>query len=276
MLKRFIRFFNKALPRDSLFYIEAQKGDAARDERNFQDGIIAYSKALQIRPDAVAYFVQMGHCLKEVARYEEALNAYDVFHQAHPTDADIHLQIGHVQKLLGDKKAAVIAYTRAHELASPLSQIARDALLELERLAAIRDIPIFDFAVSAMRDRKFEEAYDAFCQSLDARRPTNFGILVAHACKETGRFEEAREWYERHLEYSKQRRLDSIDDWLDAVVQMARFELLEKQHQRAFLLLKEATIALESNDELGDEKYNELWQESRTALNKITKSLLIE
>ncbi len=104
-------------------------GDAARDERRWQDAEQAYRQHLDASPDDAPIWVQYGHALKEQGKLEEAEQAYREALALEPENADTFLQFGHIQKIRDRVDAAVEAYTRSLEL-SP-SKVAYEELVNL-------------------------------------------------------------------------------------------------------------------------------------------------
>lgn len=105
------------------------RGDAARDRRDWEVAASEYQRALLMAPRQPAIWVQFGHALKESGRLGDAIDAYRKAIALAPEDFDAHLQLGHALKLKGDPHGAIAAYSRSVEL-NPGSP-ARQELLAL-------------------------------------------------------------------------------------------------------------------------------------------------
>ena len=86
------------------------RGDRARDGKDWNRAIDAYSAYLVREPADFAIWVQLGHCLKEAGLPEDALDAYGKAAALDGQDADLHLHLGHVYKILGRPAEAIAAY----------------------------------------------------------------------------------------------------------------------------------------------------------------------
>ncbi len=93
------------------------EGDKARDNRDWQSAVENYRKYLELRPDDVAIWVQLGHALKETRAVQEAESAYTQAVLLSPDDADAQLQLGHVLKQLDRPKRAAAAFREVMKLA---------------------------------------------------------------------------------------------------------------------------------------------------------------
>ena len=254
----------------------ARLGDQARDTRRFDEAARHYAEALALCPDAVHLHVQRGHCLKEIGELEGARQAYQAYVAKRPDDPDIHLQMGHLAKREGEKDLAFQSYSKALSLAGNSSLIGRESRREIEAIESIKDLKLFDSGLSYLRERKFEEAYQALSTSLDAYRPGYFAVLVGHSCKETGRFSEARLWYEAQLAHAEARWEEETDQWIDAVLQLAALDDLEMKHFSAFKLFAASASRLEQKRSHSIERVDAFWSLAQRSLTKITSSILLE
>ncbi|MBQ69334.1 hypothetical protein CL689_04675 [Candidatus Saccharibacteria bacterium] len=125
------------------------RGDAARDRKNWKEAIEAYTQYLKLSPLDGPILVQLGHALKEAGQNGRAGDAYQKALSVMPEDADLHLQIGHLEKKMGRYRRARQFYAKAHELAPHLS----DATAELEKL------PV-------MTSSEFQSATESGCSQL--------------------------------------------------------------------------------------------------------------
>ena len=117
-----------------------QRGDAARDVRDWPSAAIAYRDYLGIRPDHAAIWVQYGHALKEAGRLDDALDAYQEALRIHGDHADLMLSIGHVYKLRGDLQSAATCYEMSTRQDN--NPVAFDELRRLSASAAMALSPL--------------------------------------------------------------------------------------------------------------------------------------
>ena len=121
---------DRALP-GLRFADQVDRGDAARDRKDWLLAAQNYRAALDLRPSHDGIWVQLGHALKESGDRIGALSAYNRALTLDGKNADTHVQLGHVLKLLGRIPEAVAAYESAYAI-DPESS---DAKIELALLA---------------------------------------------------------------------------------------------------------------------------------------------
>lgn len=92
------------------------KGDAARDVRNWQAAIGLYTRYLERVPEDAAIWVQLGHAQKESGDPSLAERSYRQALSIEPGNPDTYVQLGHVMKLIGNIGEAVAHYRKALEL----------------------------------------------------------------------------------------------------------------------------------------------------------------
>lgn len=92
----------------------AERGDAARDIRDWPRAAKAYRQHLKQRPDDFSVTVQLGHMLKESGDVTGAAAAYETAAVLKPDDADLLLQRGHLAKQQGDLALAARLYRDSH------------------------------------------------------------------------------------------------------------------------------------------------------------------
>ena len=109
------------------------KGDAARDRKDWLAAEHEYAAHLAKVPGDQPIWVQYGHCLKEQGKRVEAEAAYRRAIELAPEDADAHLQLGHVLKLLDRNEDAQAAY-----LASVGLKPSKAALEEVQSLSGTK------------------------------------------------------------------------------------------------------------------------------------------
>lgn len=101
MLKHALR---RARPKVDQTY--RQKGDSARDARDWSQAAELYGCHLDRNPADFAIWVQYGHVLKEAGLLEEADASYETAARLNSNDADLLLSRGHLAKRRGDDIAA--------------------------------------------------------------------------------------------------------------------------------------------------------------------------
>jgi glycosyltransferase involved in cell wall biosynthesis/cytochrome c-type biogenesis protein CcmH/NrfG len=92
------------------------RGDTARDARQWEEAAGAYQAYLAGEPADFAIWVQLGHALKESGDRSGSEGAYRTALRLDPDDWDVHLQLGHLLKLGSRTEEAVEAYRRSFEL----------------------------------------------------------------------------------------------------------------------------------------------------------------
>lgn len=80
--------------------------DHCRDRGFWNDAAEAYAAGLRLAPEAFAYHVQRGNCLKEAERFEESERSYLEALALDPDDRDANLQLGRLYRLTGRAEAA--------------------------------------------------------------------------------------------------------------------------------------------------------------------------
>lgn len=106
------------------------RADACRERRDWIAAEDYYRRALELRPERAAIWIQRGHALKESGNGREGLACYLHADRLDPSNSDTALQIGHVYKLLASPGDAVTWYERA----ARCSPCQLDAITELEHL----------------------------------------------------------------------------------------------------------------------------------------------
>lgn len=107
-----------------------ERGDRARDARDWHKAAIAYAEALRTKPSLMHIWVQYGHALKESGDVAQALVAYRSALELDPDVADTHLQLGHALKLSQRFTEAAQAYLTSYRL-DPHAPHARSELIRL-------------------------------------------------------------------------------------------------------------------------------------------------
>lgn len=109
-----------------------ERGDKARDKKDWQEAAHFYDLGLQLVPDDFAYIIQAAHMHKEIKNFEKAKNLYDSAYKINSLDADLCLQMGHFFKLINDEETSKKFYKKSLE---SYGKIAIDALNGLNLLS---------------------------------------------------------------------------------------------------------------------------------------------
>ena len=130
------------------------KGDAARDRRDWKVASHFYRQYLRHEPKSAEIWVQYGHSLKESGELGAAGLAYETALSLEPRNFDTHLQAGHLHKLRGDAAAAVEFYKSAVKL----NPIHPDAMRELRNLGVSKQelASIIDARIAELEGQVFE------------------------------------------------------------------------------------------------------------------------
>ena len=103
------------------------RANVLRDRMCWNDAAVAYAQGLEHAPHAFAQLVQWGNCLKEAKRFEEGAVAYQRALALEPDNQDAHLQIGRLYRAWGKPDQA-----NSHLLqAAQINRVAAEAMLEL-------------------------------------------------------------------------------------------------------------------------------------------------
>ena len=141
--------FQKALsikPNDAQAYYNM--GNALKDQEKLEEAIDAYRKALSIKPDYADAYNNMGNALKDQEKLEEAIDAYRKALSIKPDYADAYVNMGNVLTDQEKLEDAIEAYNRA------LSNEPDNAEAHYNMGNALKD------------QEKLEEAIDAYRKAL--------------------------------------------------------------------------------------------------------------
>ncbi|MEM6548601.1 MAG: glycosyltransferase [Pseudomonadota bacterium] len=111
--------------------LTGEAGDWHRDRGAFAEAAVCYDQTVSLRPDATAYWVQLGHMLKEVGCVAEAHSAYLHAQALSPDDPEVSLQIGHLFTVAEDFVSAR-AYYETALLSDPDNADCRASLARVE------------------------------------------------------------------------------------------------------------------------------------------------
>lgn len=143
-----------------------EKGDAARDARDWVAAVNLYGRYLTRVPEDAGIWVQLGHARKESGDVAGAESAYLRALSIEPANPDTHVQLGHAEKLQGRLNDAVARYRKAAQLDPTFAP----ALEELEKYD-------FDPGASAAAPARSAHASDTSSQHL-AEIDRRLGLLA--------------------------------------------------------------------------------------------------
>ena len=144
--------------------------------------VVAYNKALAIKPDYAAAYYNMGNALKEQGKLEEAIKVYNQALAIKPDYSVAYINMGNALKEQGKLEEAIEAYNQALAIQPGNAKA------------------YINMGVTLKEQGKLEEAIEAYGKSLavkpdNAEAHNNMGI----ALKKQGKLEEAMEAYNRAL-----------------------------------------------------------------------------
>ena len=82
----------------------------------FDDAIVSYKKALEIKPDHAEAYYNMGIALKNKGDLEAAINSYKKALEIKPDYVEAYFNIGNILKSKSDLEAAIDSYKKALEI----------------------------------------------------------------------------------------------------------------------------------------------------------------
>ncbi|MGF1462341.1 MAG: hypothetical protein ACFB2Z_04100 [Maricaulaceae bacterium] len=92
------------------------EADTARDSFNWAEAARGYREFLDIEPNAMGIWVQLGNMLKELGRFDDARSAYFRALSLQTKEPDTYAQMGHVEKLDGNLDFSLNWYRRALDI----------------------------------------------------------------------------------------------------------------------------------------------------------------
>lgn len=136
------------------------RGDAARDRRNWESATYYYRLYSRWVPHDAAILIQLGHAWKERGSFQRARRCYERALEIDSADADLHLQLGHLHKVSGNVRGAVASYFRALEVDPDFVEAKKELLQYDSRLLSesedgrqFQDPADMDSLVDRDRDR---------------------------------------------------------------------------------------------------------------------------
>ena len=165
-------------------YAEAyyNMGNALKDQGKLEEAIEAYNKALAIKPDNAEAYNNMGIALQEQGKLEEAIEAYNKALAIKPDNAEAYNNMGVTLKDQGKLEEAIRAYNNALAIKPDYA----DAYNNM--------------GVTLKGQGKLEEAIEAYNKGI-AIKPDQAEAFnnMGNALKDQGKLEEAIEAYNKAL-----------------------------------------------------------------------------
>jgi tetratricopeptide (TPR) repeat protein len=193
-------------------------GNALTDLRRFDEAIVQYQKALELRPDYADVHYNLGNVLAARGRLDEAMAHYQKAVELKPAHALAHANFGSVLANQGQFEEAMAHYRRVLELKPGHP----DAHNNLARLRATCPEPARRNGDEAVALAKRAS------QLCGGRRPDYIETLAA-AYAEAGRFPDALETARKALALAQQQNKQALADALRA--QIAQYEAGKPYHE---------------------------------------------
>jgi tetratricopeptide (TPR) repeat protein len=165
-------------------YAEAYNniGNALKDQDKMKEAIEAYNKALSIKPDYAEPFNNMGNALRDQGRLNEAIKVYKKALSIKPDYAEAYNNMGIALKDQDKMEEAIEAYTKALSIKPDYANAC------------------YNMGITLKDQGKLEEAIEAFTKAL-AIKPDNAEAYnnMGAALTEQRRLEEAVKVYKKAL-----------------------------------------------------------------------------
>jgi len=149
----------------------------------FDDAIVSYKKALEIKPDHAEAYYNMGIALKNKGDLEAAINSYKKALEIKPDYVEAYFNIGNILKSKSDLEAAIDSYKKALEIKPDHAEA------------------YYNMGIALKDTGDLEAAIDSYKKVLEIKPDyveayNNMGI----ALKDTGDLEAAIDSYKKVLE----------------------------------------------------------------------------
>jgi predicted TPR repeat methyltransferase len=189
--------------------------------KDFTNSIQSIKKAIELNPNDLHFYVNLGNSYSALKQYEQAEFVYKQALQIDPNDSDTYLQLGNCYKKEKDYKNALIYFKKAikvnnqcylcyHQVADTYNKLYKLELSIFYLQKAIRICPDFYEALFSMaqcyRKMKNEEKMIEYLHKTLAKLPEHPGAnhLLASLNKETSSkysSEYARDLFDRYADY---------------------------------------------------------------------------
>lgn len=176
-----------------------EKAKSAQRSGRWAEAYEAYRMILRHDDRRFGVLVQMGHMSKEMENFAQAEAHYTEALAIKPQDWDLHVQFGHLYNRSGDLAKAKVWYKRANGI-HPTVEIS-------ELLDTVGDVQhandtgaLRKKTLEQMDTRRFQLALPNAKLLYEKHGLRDFDVIVGHALRELGRYEEAKEMYELYFE----------------------------------------------------------------------------
>ena len=170
------------------------KAKSAQRSGRWAEAYEAYRMILKKDDRRFGVLVQMGHMSKEMENFSQAEAHYAEALTLKPQDWDLHVQFGHLYNRLGDLAKAKDWYKRANGIhptveISELLDTVGDAQYANDTGALRKK------TLEQMDSRRFHLALPNAKLLYEQHGLRDFDVILGHAYRELGRYEEAKEMY---------------------------------------------------------------------------------
>ena len=200
-----------------------KKGNSLARQKKDEQALVAYEKAIQIKPNYADAWLEKGHSLNRLQRYPEAVNSYQEVIKIDPSSDEAWLYLGHISFNAGNYEEAVKAYQKVINLKSNknVDQIFlhfSQALLNLNRqeeaIAVLEEGIIINpqeyrlwitKASYLYYLKKYQEVIDC-CQKAIAIHPQNTKLwyYLGISLQQLERYQEAKDVFEKIIAFDSQ------------------------------------------------------------------------
>jgi len=185
--------------------------------KKFDDAILLYQKAIEIKPDYAKAYYNLAGTFQELGQLDESVKSYKKSLEIEPNYAESYNNLGNVYRELGELEDAVSSYQRAIILNSNYVEAIYSLGIVLHNLNNSDAINCFKKAIKIKPD--FAEAYN------------NLGI----ALKDSGLVEDAVKSFKKALNL-KSNYLEAHNNLGNAYRSLGKFEESIVAYQQAILI----------------------------------------
>jgi tetratricopeptide (TPR) repeat protein len=227
-----------------------KKGNELLENRNNEEAVEAYDKALEVKPDFAEAHYNRGVALSDLGRNEEAVHAYKKAIELKPDDADAHYHTGHALIDLKRFEDAASAYQEAVRIKPDFAAAWYRLALVLSWLGKKESS---DAALDKMNEigpedprswaGRRKELYDVGTHNVPVDvKLENLRAIVAHF-RSSGQIERELEAYDAMLSLAP----SDFEIWFDmgkALSRVGRYEEALVAFDRCLEIIPESTAAL--------------------------------
>ncbi len=138
-------------PRSSMLY--NMTGTANQAFGKLDEAVVAYKKAISLKPDSAEVYNNMGNTLKAQSKLDEAVVAYKKAIGLKPDSAEFYNNIGNTLKAQSKLDEAVVAYKKAININSDIPEIYNNLGIALREQSKLEEaVEAFNAALSIKPD----------------------------------------------------------------------------------------------------------------------------